>query len=83
MAQRLACSFCLRTQYQVRKLVAGPDVHICDDCVRAASRIIDRQGSPPGGGSLWRRVHDRARQFLADLLSISRSSLHEKTQASR
>jgi len=31
-----ACSFCARPQHQVRKLVAGPDVYICDPCILAA-----------------------------------------------
>ncbi|HTZ08150.1 MAG TPA: ClpX C4-type zinc finger protein [Acidimicrobiales bacterium] len=31
-----ACSFCARPQHQVRKLVAGPGVYICDPCILAA-----------------------------------------------
>ena len=30
---RLKCSFCGKTQDQVKKLIAGPDVFICDECV--------------------------------------------------
>lgn len=29
------CSFCYKTQDQVRRLVAGPDVYICDECIQA------------------------------------------------
>jgi ATP-dependent protease Clp ATPase subunit len=32
----LRCSFCSRTQRQVRKLIAGPGVYVCSDCVAAA-----------------------------------------------
>ena len=30
---QLKCSFCGKTQEQVRKLVAGPGVYICDECI--------------------------------------------------
>lgn len=75
MAQVLRCSFCLKTQHQVRKLVAGPGVHICDRCVRAASRIIDEPRPPPSGGALWRRFSERIRNLMSELRSVSRSSL--------
>jgi hypothetical protein len=35
----LACSFCDRTQQEVRKLIAGPAVYICDSCVAIAGRV--------------------------------------------
>ena len=38
--RKLACSFCGRDQDQVAKLVAGPKVYICDECIAAAMRII-------------------------------------------
>ena len=31
--QTLRCSFCNKTQDQVRKLIAGPNVFICDECI--------------------------------------------------
>jgi ATP-dependent Clp protease ATP-binding subunit ClpX len=34
------CSFCGKTQRQVRKLIAGPDVYICDECVGLAVGIL-------------------------------------------
>jgi ATP-dependent Clp protease ATP-binding subunit ClpX len=46
----LKCSFCGKSAEQVEKLVAGPRVHICDECVAAAQRIMrDTNGDPPGG----------------------------------
>lgn len=36
----LYCSFCDNSQHMVRKLIAGPEVYICDDCVRLAVEII-------------------------------------------
>ncbi len=42
--ERLRCSFCGKTQNQVRKLIAGPNgVYICDECVDVCSEIIDEE----------------------------------------
>ena len=38
---RLKCSFCGKTQDQVKKLIAGPDVYICDECVELCNEILD------------------------------------------
>lgn len=37
----LICSFCNKTQKEVKKLVAGPDVYICEDCISLCNDIID------------------------------------------
>lgn len=39
-SQLLRCSFCDRDQNEVRKLIAGPSVFICDECVEVCSDII-------------------------------------------
>ena len=36
----LKCSFCGKRQKQVRKLIAGPGVYVCDECVERADRVI-------------------------------------------
>ena len=36
----LYCSFCGKSQHEVRKLIAGPSVFICDECVELCSDII-------------------------------------------
>ena len=36
----LRCSFCNQSQAEVRKLVAGPNVFICDECVQVCSHIL-------------------------------------------
>lgn len=36
----LVCSFCNRTQEEVRKLIAGPSVYICDECIELCNDII-------------------------------------------
>jgi ATP-dependent protease Clp ATPase subunit len=37
----LHCSFCAKSQQQVRKLIAGPGVYVCDECVQLCVDIID------------------------------------------
>jgi hypothetical protein len=40
------CSFCGKSQHEVRKLIAGPTVFICDECVETCAGII--RGEPKG-----------------------------------
>ena len=40
---QLKCSFCGKTQEQVRKLVAGPGVYICDECIELMYRNCGRR----------------------------------------
>jgi len=52
----LVCSFCNRTQEEVRKLIAGPSVYICDECIELCNDIIaeelEQGGSPAAGTSI-------------------------------
>ena len=41
--KQLRCSFCNKTQDQVRKLIAGPNVYICDECIELCSDIIEEE----------------------------------------
>lgn len=49
----LFCSFCGKSQSEVRKLIAGPSVYICDECVDLCNDIIREEvdGSGEGGES--------------------------------
>ena len=47
----LKCSFCAKTQKQVRKLIAGPGVYICDECVELCNEIISEEAVKPDGES--------------------------------
>jgi len=40
---QLKCSFCGKTQEQVRKLIAGPNVYICDECIDLCADIIEEE----------------------------------------
>ena len=39
----LFCSFCGKNQSEVRKLIAGPAVYICDECIQLCSEIIEEE----------------------------------------
>src|SRR5258705_2453979 len=49
----LSCSFCGKSQHEVRKLIAGPSVFICDECIELCNDIIreETQGERGGKGS--------------------------------
>jgi ATP-dependent Clp protease ATP-binding subunit ClpX len=40
------CSFCAKSQHEVKKLIAGPAVFICDECTRRCQHIIEAELSP-------------------------------------
>ena len=39
----LKCSFCGKSQKQVKKLIAGPGVYICDECIELCNEIIEEE----------------------------------------
>ena len=45
--EQLLCSFCGKTQRQVRKLIAGPGVYICDECIDLCTEIIEEELKAP------------------------------------
>ncbi|MDT7779692.1 MAG: ATP-dependent Clp protease ATP-binding subunit ClpX [Acidobacteriota bacterium] len=67
--RQLRCSFCRKNESQVSKLVAGPRVYICDECVAIAGRMMeddthDDSQPPRAASSVWRKLLARARQLL-------------------
>jgi len=48
----LKCSFCGKSQKQVKKLIAGPGVYICDECIDLCNEIIEEELSEAGELSL-------------------------------
>jgi ATP-dependent Clp protease ATP-binding subunit ClpX len=45
--EQLLCSFCGKSQRQVKKLIAGPGVYICDECIDLCNEIIDEELATP------------------------------------
>jgi len=55
--KRLYCSFCRKNDEQVKKLVAGPGVYICDACIYLARRWIGK--CPPTAARGWESLGER------------------------
>ena len=57
----LKCSFCGKTQKQVKHLIAGPGVYICDDCIDLCNEVIEDGWTERGLDPPWRRAASIAR----------------------
>ena len=65
----LYCSFCGKSQHEVRKLIAGPSVFICDECVELCNDIIreEMQEKTTGGSSKLptpHEIHDVLNEYV-------------------
>ena len=61
-SRRMRCSFCGKTQDQVRRLVAGPNAYICNECIMLCHDIIsDDIVSPVQAADKTRRYRCPAR----------------------
>lgn len=69
----LSCTFCRRSEHEVRKLVAGPGVYICDACVEIAHRIVSDDGPVAGAPARAGR--------LARWLRAARSGLRQRSSS--
>ncbi|WP_026079659.1 ATP-dependent protease ATP-binding subunit ClpX [Spirulina subsalsa] len=71
----LKCSFCGKSQEQVRKLIAGPGVYICDECVELCNEILDEElidsSSPAPQPVAPREEQPPKRRVHADRFSFS------------
>jgi len=63
----VCCSFCIKDKDAVGKLVAGPGVYICNECVELCNLIITEQPAPGGFGG-WGEQPDN--ELLASLARI-------------
>lgn len=54
------CSFCGRPQSEVQKLIAGPGVYICDECVAVAQHIMEEEKAEENAGLSAERPADTA-----------------------
>ena len=73
--EQLLCSFCGKSQREVRKLIAGPTVYICDECVRLCNDII--RGEIEQGAGLPPSTSRSSPDRLANIASALRTAAHE------
>jgi ATP-dependent Clp protease ATP-binding subunit ClpX len=70
----LKCSFCGKSQEQVRKLIAGPGVYICDECVDLCNEILDEElldSSAPTPQPVQRTETPQKRRSRSGSISLS------------
>jgi ATP-dependent Clp protease ATP-binding subunit ClpX len=64
------CSFCVKSQDEVAKLIAGPGVYICDGCVALCEGILANEtGGPPNPEASWDAKSDD--EILSSLPKIA------------
>jgi hypothetical protein len=82
----LYCAFCRKSQHEVKKLIAGPSVYICDECVElcvdiireedgVVFRLLKQSGAPAGSAS----ARAASKEELADYLARGRKGV-ERTR---
>ena len=64
---RLECSFCGKPQHQVRKLVAGPNAYICDECIELCTEIVDEEQATETATGIEHEELPTPREILARL----------------
>ena len=68
-AELVKCSFCSKTQKQVKKIIAGPSVYICNDCIDLCNEIIDEEVADTSSAGLENVPTPREiRAFLDDFV---------------
>lgn len=70
----LYCSFCGKSQHEIRKLIAGPTVFICDECVELCLDIIREEGVVSEVGHILRATFSSGALELLEQVKISSSS---------
>ena len=70
MPRNVRCSFCGKTQDSVRRIVAGPGVYICDECIDLCSSIIEAED--------FFDAVDKAKREDAEILSVSEAPIEDE-----
>ena len=65
-AELVKCSFCGKSQKQVKKLIAGPGVYVCNECIDLCNEIIDEENTEETSASLEKLPNPREIRALLD-----------------
>ncbi len=74
----LYCSFCGKSQHEVRKLIAGPSVYICDECVELCNDIIREEIQEKAGTGIGSKlptpheIHDKLNEYVIGQLQAKK-----------
>lgn len=87
-AQRLWCSFCGKRTGEVEKLIAGPTVFICDECVELCHDIVTGEAEmeaarPPFTTAQEERAAEITREIVVDMLKGSDEPIRDAIDATR
>ncbi len=63
------CSFCARAEHEVAKIIAGPGIYICDECVQACVQILETAAGPTPRLPAWESLAPE--EMLATLPRIA------------
>jgi ATP-dependent Clp protease ATP-binding subunit ClpX len=79
-----SCSFCKKNNRQVQKLVAGPGVYICNECLVLCDHLLEEEVTPEDSARLRAQFLDRsAEDVLAMLPSLARTAEEVETELRR
>jgi len=87
--EQLRCSFCGKDEDRVRKLIAGPGIYICNECVELCQEILDREreepSRPPGEMNALTpdMTADSLDQFLKDIGRVRLLTAQEEVDLAR
>ena len=68
--ETLCCSFCIKDKDSVAKLIAGPGVYICDECVNLCNLILAEQPTPDFGAAWNERPDEELLTSLARIQAV-------------
>ena len=79
---QVSCSFCAKHESEIAKIIAGPGIYICNECVQACTSILDgptssQVRSPEAELPYWHSLSDE--QALASLPKIARVASQVET----
>ena len=79
-----SCTFCKKSDRQVNKLIAGPGVYICNECVALCDQILEQESTPDQSTDRRAQFLNRsAAEILATLPALARTAVDLEAELHR
>ena len=79
-----SCSFCKKDSRQVKRLVAGPGVYICDECVALCEQLVGQESTAEQSAQRRAQFMDRSpAEILASLPALARTAAEVEAELGR
>jgi hypothetical protein len=78
---QIACSFCMKLPSEVDKMIAGPGVFICNECVGLCTEILATEQDSEHSSAAWDRLSDD--ELLAHLPKVAAASASVERQLTK